>query len=56
MKKLIPILFLACLLQACGHSNSEARDQDAFAARVKSAPEISSIDNDLDELESETAG
>ena len=42
------------MLSACGQNNSDARDQDAFAARVKSAPEFADIDNDLDALEAET--
>ena len=50
----MPIFILLCLLSSCGQSNSDARDQDAFAARVKSAPEFADIDNDLDALEAET--
>ena len=51
----MPILIIFSLVASCGKNNSDARDQDAFSARVKSAPEYADIDNDLDALEAETS-
>ena len=54
MKRILTIIALLSLVSACGKNNSDAKKQDAFNARVQSAPEFSEIDSDLDQLESET--
>ncbi len=55
MKKILIMIALLSLVSACGKNNSDAQKQDAFNARVQSAPEFSEIDSELDQLESDTA-
>ena len=55
MRNLLIFLAVCCLFSACGKSNADKYRDDAFNARVQSAPEFAEIDADLDALEAETA-